>query len=727
MKHRQVLTLALALPFLMACANTAEPPDLLIADFESTSYGAWRVEGNAFGPGPARGTLPGQMQVSGFRGNRLVNSFFGGDGSTGTLTSPPFTIERDNLTFLIGGGGYPATTCLNLMLEGDIVRTATGPNTEPGGSEELERQAWDVRDLKGKTVTLQIVDGATGGWGHINVDHILQTDVKPILPEFRPLEKGFTVRSRYLVLPIKNGAKTTELTLEVDGKVVRRYGTELAVDPSDVDWYAFFHLGPYRDKPARVSVARATEAAFALVRQEDRVPGSEHWYTEALRPQFHFSQTVGWNNDPNGMVYLDGEWHLFFQHNPVGWNWGNMTWGHAVSRDLVHWQQLPDALFPKTTARGDCFSGGGTVDRLNTAGWKIDDNDVLVVFLTDTGAGESLAYSTDRGRSFTWYEGNPVVRHQGRDPKVIWYAYGSDDEPLNNRAQQLGGHWVMAVYDEQEQLGKNIAFHTSTDLKHWTVQSHLPGYYECPEFFELPVDGQDDHLRWIVFAADAQYAIGDFDGKTFTPEHAGKHRLHWGRYYASQTFDNAPDQRRIQMGWVQIPMPGMPFNQTFSFPHELSLRTTEDGIRLLAEPVRELQTLHRAKVVADAQTLAERSPVKLAVPGELLDIRATFELGEAKQVGLNIGNDRLVYDVAKSRLGDAPLKPLNGRISLQVLVDRPMFEICGNEGRVFITSERKAKEAPGAIEAFAEGGSAGLIRLEVYELESIWKSLKAAP
>ena len=146
-----------------------------------------------------------------------------------------------------------------------------------------------------------------------------------------------------------------------------------------------------RLKSARVTVARGSEEAFALVRQEDSVPGSESWYTEKLRPQLRFSQVVGWNNDPNGMVYLDGEWHLFFQHNPVGWKWGNMTWGHAGSKDLVHWEQLPNPVVPGTMARGACFSGGATVDHKDTASWKSGDNDVLVASLTDTGAGEAMA------------------------------------------------------------------------------------------------------------------------------------------------------------------------------------------------------------------------------------------------------------------------------------------------------------------------------------------------
>ncbi|MCB9892143.1 MAG: glycoside hydrolase family 32 protein [Planctomycetes bacterium] len=732
-----------------SCQEPPEP-DVLIADFEQEDYGAWTATGEAFGKGPARGTLSGQMHVEGYLGDRLVNSFLGGDGPTGTLTSPAFRVARDYLTFLVGGGGYAGETCMNLRVRGEVVRTATGPNTNPGGSERLELHVWNVRDLRDQNAVLEIVDRASGGWGHINVDHIVATNTKPDVPQYESRERRFTVSKPYLVIPVRNGARKTELVLEVEwsaaddfevelatepiiaiepeGVPVRRYEVELATDPDEVDWYAYFTLEAYRGKKARVRVQRATEEGFALVRQEDDVPGSDGWYHEALRPQFHFSQRVGWNNDPNGMVYLDGEWHLFFQHNPVGWNWGNMTWGHAVSTDLVTWEQLPDALFPKTMAKGDCFSGSAVVDTANTAGWKQGEQDVLVAFLTDTGAGECVAYSRDRGRTFTWYEGNPVVKHRGRDPKVIWYAYGEDDEPLDETAQRQGGHWVMAVYDEHETYGQNIALYTSNDLVHWTERSHLPGYYECPELFELPVDGKENDTRWVVYAADAQYALGTFDGKAFTPEHEGKHRLHWGAYYASQTFNNAPDGRRIQIGWARIAMPGMPFNQAFSFPHELSLRTTEDGVRMFAEPVREWETLEESTTMASFKPPpgGDLSPVSVPVSTDLLRVSLSFQPGTAQRAELVIGEERILYDVAARRLDDVPLNPRAGIgadpwVALEVLVDRPMIEVIGNEGRIYITRARSKSSPIENVRFGWEGGDVGMVFLHVAQLNSIWE------
>jgi fructan beta-fructosidase len=701
---------------LIASAFASE--DILVADFEGETYGEWKAEGDAFGTGPSKGTLPSQMHVSGFNGKGLVNSFLGGDSTTGTLTSPPIKIERKYLTFLVGGGGHAGKTCMNLLVDDEIVHTITGANTRSGGSEELEPAFWDVSDLIGKTVTLEIVDNATGGWGHVNVDHIVQTDTKPELPELARREKSFTVENRYLIIPIQNkGRSKGEIQVLVGDQAVRKYGLNIATSAETTDWYAFFTIDAYKGQTARVVASKVTEEGFALVKQADTIPGEDNFYREPHRPQFHFTQKVGWNNDPNGMVYHDGTWHLFFQHNPVALPWGNMTWGHATSKDLLHWEQQPNKLFPSTMARGACFSGGATVDTNNTAGWG---KNTLVAFLTDTGAGESIAYSTDGGNTFTWYEGNPVVKHKGRDPKVIWYAYDDDDKPLNDTAKKLGGHWVMVVYDEHPEFKRNAAFYTSTNLKEWAEQSHLPGYFECTELFALPVDGDAKNTRWVVFAADAKYAVGTFDGTTFTPEHEGKHQVHWGPYYASQTFDNSPDGRKIQMGWLRVPAPG-PYNQHFSFPHRLTLRTTEDGIRMFAKPIKEIEDLRAKSNQATSQELVADKPVTLPVDSDLLDIRLTVEVGIATAIELNLPGRTIRYDAKAQKLNEAPLKPVDGRISIQVLADRSLTEIIGNDGRVFVSGRSPAEVNAAEVTVTAIGGNAKLVSLDAHELKSIWE------
>ena len=527
----KILAALLCLLASLAAGAGDERPDLLIADFEGADHGDWKVEGEAFGSGPARGTLPRQMKVTGFKGKGLVNTFLGGDDTEGRMTSPPLKIERRYICFLIGGGKHPGEACINLLVDGRVVRTATGPNDRPGGSERLDRHSWDVGEWSGRTAVIEIVDTRQGGWGHINIDHIVQSDTRR---HVGPAHRDLVVEKRYLHLPVKNGAAQVRVKVTVKGAVVDEFSIELA--DGEPDFWVFLDMAAHKGSQACIDVSRlATDSrGLAAIRQADEVPGASMLYKEKYRPQFHFTPRRGWNNDPNGLVLYKGEWHLYFQHNPYGWKWGNMHWGHAVSRDLVRWTELPIAIYP--FRYGDwVFSGGAVVDWNNTGGFKTGSEDVIVASYTSTGRGEAIAFSNDRGRTFVDYEGNPVVKHSGRDPKIIRY--------------EEGGHWVMAVYDEME--GKRgIAFYTSSDLKEWKRESRIEGYYECPEIFELPVDGDESRTRWVVYAADGAYAIGSFDGRRFVPDHEGKFRFNWGNcFYASQTFSDVPEEdgRRIQI------------------------------------------------------------------------------------------------------------------------------------------------------------------------------------
>lgn len=685
-------------------ATAAERPDILIADFEGKDYGAWKTTGDAFGPGPARGTLPNQMPVGGYLGKGLVNSFAGGDKSTGTLTSPPFKVERRHLNFLVGGGMHPGKTCINLLVGGKVVRTATGPNDRPGGSEELDWHAWDVKEFEGKEAVIQIVDDHTGGWGHINVDHIVQTD-GPKKP------KGWAAREvavaeRYLLFPVKTGAPKQRVKIAEGARILHEFDVELA--EGKADFRAFLDAGAFRGKTLKIE-ARLPGDSKALegIRNEARATGDD-LYAEKLRPQFHFTSRRGWLNDPNGLVYFDGEYHLFYQHNPYGWDWGNMHWGHAASKDLVRWEELPIALYPKKYDDW-AFSGSAVVDRDNTSGFGAKDKPALVAAYTSTGRGECIVYSNDRGRTWTEYEENPVVKHAGRDPKLLWHA-GSKQ-------------WVMAVYDEADRK-QWIAFHTSPDLKKWTYRSRIEGYFECPDLFELPVEGKEGESRWVLYAADGKYALGSFDGKEFKPD-GGKLTVWYGNFYAAQTFSDVPDGRRIQIGWGRgIAFPGMPFNQQMTAPCRLTLRATADGTRLFAEPVKELETLRGAKhSVADVAVEADKNPLA-KVRGELFDIVATFETGDAEAVGLTVRGTPITYDVKKQTITcknvSAPLKPSKGVVELRVLVDRGSVEVFANDGAVAMSVHALAPEADKTVAAFARGGTAQAKAIDVYQMKSAW-------
>lgn len=691
-------------------ARAADRSDVLLADFEGKDYGAWKVTGEAFGPGPARGTLPHQMAVSGFEGKGLVNSYYGGDDSTGTLTSPPFQIQRKHLNFLLGGGKHPGKACINLRVDGKVVRTATGPNGRPGGSERLEWDSWDVSDLEGKSAVIEIVDQQKGGWGHINLDHLVMSDKKKVL---EPACREILVEGRYLHFPVRNGASMRLVRLAVEGRPVREFEIELA--EGKPDFWAFTDVSTFRGKRLTVetklmSGSRALEAVV----QGDAIKDAGDLYREKYRPQFHFTPMRGWTNDPNGLVYYKGEYHLFFQHNPFGTKWGNMTWGHAVGPDLVHWTELGDALHPDRL--GTIFSGSAVVDHPNTAGFQTGEEKPIVCIFTSAGGTsawskeqpftQSLAYSNDRGRSWTVYPGNPVLKHLvggNRDPKVLWH------EPTKR--------WIMALFLDKNDFG----LFASPNLKDWTQLQTLtlPGCGECPDFFPMPVDGDKSNVKWVFTAASGKYLVGEFDGKKFTPASGTPLDANWGGwYYAVQSYSDIPeaDGRRIQIAWMNGGQyPDMPFNQQMNFPCEMTLRSFPEGLRICRNPVREIESLRTKTHTTDAT----------AVNAELLDVEAEVEPGPDAEFGFEIHGERLSYSAKKRTLSflgkSAPLAPVEGRLRLRILVDRTTVEVYANDGRVCMSFCWLPKPGPRKLAWFAAGGATKLVSLRVHELKSAWQ------
>ncbi len=516
-----------------------------------------------------------------------------------------------------------------------------------------------------------------------------------------PARREIAVENRYLNLPVKTGAAKKRMRYLLNGKIVREFDIELADD--EPSFWAFDDVSEFKGKRLSIEVdgAGQDDKGLAAVAQGDAIKGGNDLYKEKHRPQFHFTSRRGWLNDPNGLVFSDGEYHLFYQHNPYGWDWGNMHWGHAVSPDLVHWKELPIAIYPRHF--GDwCFSGSAVVDGKQ-----------LAAAYTSTGRGECIAFSTDKGRTWREYEGNPVVKHNGRDPRLLWH------EPTKK--------WVMAVYDESE--GKKwIAFHTSPDLKQWTFQSRIEGFYECPDLFEAPVEGSDGAKKWVLYSGDAQYVVGDFDGKVFTPDRPGKQQLWHGNFYAAQTYSNAPDGRRIQIGWASgAAFPGMPFNQQMAFPCRLTLHKTADGVRMFAEPVKEIETLHAKKHEVGERMLKPGENPLADVHGDLFDVRTEFDPADAKTFGFSVRGVPVVYDVEKQEISckdvKAPLKREDGKVRLRLLVDRGSIELFGNDGRVALSVGVFPADDDHSLEVFSRGGGVRLRSLEAFELKSAWESL----
>jgi fructan beta-fructosidase len=534
--------------------------------------------------------------------------------------------------------------------------------------------------------------------------------------------RSLILNKRYLNFPVKNKAEKRIISLIIDGKVVREFDIELAVDKPD--FWVFLDISEFRNQKAILRIDKLEpdkSKGFDSIYQADTFKGSKKLYHEKLRPQFHFTSRRGWNNDSNGLVYYDGEYHLFYQHNPYGWKWGNMTWGHAISNDIVHWTELKDAIHPDRL--GTIFSGSAVVDVNNTAGFQTGNKKVIVCIYTSAGGTnpmskgqpftQSIAYSNDRGRTFKVYEKNPVINHisgGNRDPKVFWHVQT--------------GQWVMALYLDENVMG----FFTSGDLKSWEFQSKIKCFHECPELFELTVDGDENNKKWILYGGSGEYLIGDFDGREFKSQTDMITFQYGNCFYASQTFNNIPkeDGRRIQIAWGRVDMPGMPFNQMMLFPVTLRLQTTEEGPRMFAEPIREIEKIHKRRWQWKNKILKQGDNLLSKLSGELFHIRAELIPDDnVQETGFIIQNVPVVYNVKKQQVSclnkTAPLKLLNGRISLELLVDRTSIEIFGNNGRMYMPIGVILADNPKSIEIFTKGGNIKIESLEVYKLASVWR------
>ena len=440
------------------------------------------------------------------------------------------------------------------------------------------------------------------------------------------------------------------------------------------------------------------------------------FYHETYRPQFHFSPKINWMNDPNGLVFYNGEYHLFFQHNPKGIDPGNMTWGHAVSKDLVHWTQLDNAIEPDKL--GIIFSGSAVVDWENTSGFGSADSKAMVCVYTAVGENggpvtQCIAYSTD-GRKFTKYDKNPVlnsITSGNRDPKVIWYAPDKK--------------WVLALFLDAD----TYALFESKDLKSFTKLQDVrfPGHGECPDFFPMPIDGNKKDNKWIFQAGNGDYLIGSFDGKAFKVEHDAIRADYGTNYYATQTYSDIPaaDGRRIQISWMLGgKYPDMPFNQQMNFPCEMKLRTFPEGLRICRLPVKEIENIYGKKHAWKDETVKPGENLLKDVYGGLYDIQLQVDLAGAKEFGIKCRGEAVTYSAERKVLSclgkEAPVEAANGQITLRILVDRTSMEVFANDGKTVMTSCFLAKPDNTGLELFSKDSSPRILSMTVYELTSCW-------
>ncbi|MEO5906506.1 MAG: glycoside hydrolase family 32 protein, partial [Saprospiraceae bacterium] len=491
-------------------------------------------------------------------------------------------------------------------------------------------------------------------------------------------------------------------------------------------------------------------------------------YNEQHRPQFHFSPPEKWMNDPNGMVYYNGVYHLFYQYYPDSTVWGPMHWGHAVSKDLVHWDHMPVALFPDSL--GYIFSGSAIVDRNNTSGLGANEQPPLVAIYTyhdpeGEKAGKNdyqvqgLAYSNDEGKTWNKHPSNPVLRNPGikdfRDPKVFWY--------------EVGKKWMMtlAVYD-------HISLYSSPDLQTWTFESDFgkehgshAGVWECPDLFPIKVQG-DTITKWVLLlsinpggpngGSATQYFVGSFDGKRFVADSNTQTKwLDRGRdNYAGVTWSDMPtsDGRHIFLGWMSnwlygMKVPTEKWRSAMTIPRELKLYRIEDDFYVHSIPVKELELLRTKEIKIDSQTISGEIDLSSQIqfsPSQMegmiefnrWDTMADFGIelsnarGEKYRIGFNAATNEYYSDRTKSgkldfsnefgsKIVTASRQSQAPSLKWHIFFDKTSVEFFADKGNVVFTEIFFPNEDFTTVKLYSSNGSATLNQAEFYCLKSIWR------
>ena len=500
---------------------------------------------------------------------------------------------------------------------------------------------------------------------------------------------------RYLLLPVEEKADMAHVRVIKDNNVVQTLNTRLAVDK--VDYYVPLELKGSNLLDILFRGDRRTKGALSELACWREMKYSQTFDTtnrEAFRPIYHHTPAYGWMNDPNGMFYKDGVWHLYYQYNPYGSQWENMTWGHSTSRDLIHWEAQPIAIAPD--ALGSIFSGSCVVDKDNTAGFG---KNAIIAYYTSAGDSQtqSMAYSTDNGRTFTKYSGNPVLTAavpDFRDPHLFWH------EPTRR--------WIMILA-----VGQEMQIFSSANLKQWTMESRFGaeygghgGVWECPDLFQLPVRGTGQQ-KWVLvcninpggpFGGSAtQYFVGDFDGHRFTCESSPKVTkwLDYGKdHYATVTFDNAPNGRRVAIAWMSNwqyanEWPVKQFRSANSIARELDLFVDGSETYCGVAPAKEMLAMRAGTV----KQPTEACEIVVGVKGSA-DI--TLQNAKGEEVAMHYDAHKQEFTMDRTRSGNTAFSeafpctttaPTHGQLKqLRIFIDRCSIEVFDADGRMAMTN-----------------------------------------
>ena len=555
---------------------------------------------------------------------------------------------------------------------------------------------------------------------------------------------------RYLLLPVEEVMPDVRVSMIVNNKEVNVADVRLAVNR--VDYFVPLDLSDYAGKNILLKFKLGSNDPIrgklsAVCCKEMKLYDTfDTGNREKFRPTYHFSPLYGWMNDPNGMVYKDGEYHLFYQHNPYGSKWGNMHWGHAISKDLINWEHRPDAITPD--ALGTIFSGSAVVDTDNTAGFGAG---AIVAIYTQNSDRQvqSIAYSTDNGRSFTKYENNPVLTSDARDfrdPKVFWHKETQ--------------RWIMLLA-----VGQEMQIFSSSNLKDWAFESSFGegqgahgGVWECPDLFELPVDGTNEK-KWVLlcnlnpggpFGGSAtQYFVGTFNGKEFVNESPSKTKwMDWGKdHYATVTWSDAPDNRRIAIAWMSNwqyanDVPTSQYRSPNSVPRDLSLFTVDGETYLQSAPSPELLKLRDISKKRSFKVNGTRTIKDMIAGNEgAYEIELTIENQHADVIGFRLYNDKgeevdMQYDMKEKKfsmdrrksgevgfnenfpmLTWTTIESGKDELKLRLFVDKSSVEAFGDGGRFVMTNQVFPSEPYTHIDFYSKGGAYKVDSFVIYKLK----------
>ncbi len=521
-----------------------------------------------------------------------------------------------------------------------------------------------------------------------------------------------SITKKYLMIPVCHGAEQVRVYFKSQGELVFDLDIRLSAEHTDTVYYVDFER--FIGKTLDIEGVPEGMADWDQADERDETG----IYDEPMRPVAHFSAKQGWINDPNGCIKLGDTYHLYYQHNPCGRLWGNMHWGHATSKDLMHWEEHDIALFPDET--GTMYSGSAWLDKDNVTGLGTKENPAVLFFYTAAGGVNSLsdgkpyiqclAYSLDGGKTLIKYDKNPVLGH----------VVAANRDPLINYSEEMGCY-IMALY----YLDNEFALYKSDNLLDWekTDQITLPDAAECPDFYKLKVEGEDKSF-WVLTGAHDAYLVGELskEGK-FTPVQGGI-KLHFGNSsYAAQSYSEIDDGRRIKIAWANGDIPGQHFNCAMTTPTEMTLKKFNDQYYLCTAPVKELELLYKDTFKAEPQAVKEGQSVTFKTEGKASDIKLQIKGGRKIKIH-HLGQEYIIDNhgcYAAVAGCFMPAYPSEEGVKLRIVTDTHGCEVYCAEGQSFAGVNFVSNYENTDFTVIAEEGDIEICKLEISPLKNIWK------